>query len=56
MKNKKRNKLMRELKPFNSVIQICPVCNKIDVYKGDNHDCNQYAANADAREHMWSSD
>jgi len=28
------------LKPFNSVIQICEVCGKIDAYKGDKHNCN----------------
>ena len=27
------------LKPFNSVIQTCPVCGKLDVYKDDGHSC-----------------
>jgi len=27
------------LKPFNAIIQICPVCNKIDVYLNDGHSC-----------------
>lgn len=29
-----------ELKPLNAVIQICPICGKIDVYKDDGHDCD----------------
>jgi len=34
----KRERL-KELKPLNSVIQICPVCNKLDVYLNDGHSC-----------------
>lgn len=30
-----------ELKPLNSVIQVCPVCGKIDVYKDDGHECDK---------------
>lgn len=30
-----------ELKPFNAVIQICPDCGKIDVYKDDGHKCSR---------------
>jgi hypothetical protein len=33
------------LKPLNRCIQICPVCNKVDAYKGDNHDCMLEAQN-----------
>jgi hypothetical protein len=33
------SKITKRLKPFNAVIQICPKCNKIDVYKNDNHEC-----------------
>lgn len=32
------------LKPYNPVIQVCPVCGKIDVYKGDGHSCDAYLA------------
>ncbi len=28
-----------ELKPYNSVIQVCPDCGKVDVSKDDNHEC-----------------
>ena len=31
------------LKPFGEVIQVCPKCGKIDVYKGDGHFCNRQA-------------
>lgn len=35
------NKNLKEnLLPFNAIIQICPVCGKIDVYKDDGHICN----------------
>ena len=37
-KEKKRTK--ENLKSFNSVIQICPDCNKRDVYENDNHFCS----------------
>ena len=30
----------RELKPYNAVIQVCPICHKVDVYKDDGHYCN----------------
>ena len=32
---------MRELQPLNAVIQVCPICHKVDVYKDDGHDCEQ---------------
>ncbi len=35
----------KQLKKINSVIQICPICGKVDVYKNDNHDCIQSAQN-----------
>jgi hypothetical protein len=28
-----------KLKPLNSIIQICPICGKVDVYLNDGHDC-----------------
>ena len=31
----------KDLKPFNSIIQVCPVCGKVDAYKGDNHSCEE---------------
>jgi len=31
-----------DLKPYNAVIQICPVCEKVDVSKNDGHDCDDY--------------
>ena len=34
-----KKKSNEELKPLNSVIQVCPICGKIDVYKDDEHDC-----------------
>ncbi len=35
-------KKRRILKPRNMVIQICPVCDKLDVALNDNHDCGEY--------------
>lgn len=32
-----------ELKPLNSVIQICNTCGKVDVYKDDGHECDANA-------------
>jgi len=40
----------RKLKPFNSVIQQCSVCGKIDVYLGDNHSCLDYLAAKENRD------
>lgn len=31
--------LLDTLKPFNAVIQVCPVCSQVDVYKNDGHCC-----------------
>lgn len=30
----------KQLKPFNAVIQVCPRCRKVDVYRNDNHTCD----------------
>jgi hypothetical protein len=40
----------KDLKPFGAVIQRCPECGKIDVYKDDGHDCEMYIANREQRE------
>lgn len=32
-------KTKKDLKPFGSLIQVCPECGKIDVYLDDGHDC-----------------
>ena len=31
----------RKLVELNSVIQVCPDCGKIDVYKNDGHTCDR---------------
>lgn len=31
----------RQLEPFNAVIQICPDCGRVDVYKDDGHTCDR---------------
>jgi hypothetical protein len=41
----------KELEELNSNIQVCPVCGKIDAYKGDGHDCFQYAQNQASQEY-----
>ena len=41
---------MSELEPFNAVIQVCPQCGKVDVYKDDGHDCITHANNAEDKE------
>ncbi len=28
------------LEPLNAVIQVCPRCGQVDVYRGDNHECS----------------
>lgn len=40
-----------DLLPFNSVIQNCPICGKVDVYKNDGHDCVAYSQNQEAQEY-----
>ena len=40
MTKKERDKI---LKPLNAVIQVCPRCYKIDVYRGDGHVCDREA-------------
>ena len=37
---KKKNKKVK-LKEFNPVIQVCPKCRKVDVYKDDGHNCRR---------------
>ena len=37
-----QRRLKSELKPFNAVIQTCPVCGKIDVCLDDGHSCEDY--------------
>lgn len=32
--------MKKELEPFNEVIQVCPKCSKVDVYKDDGHTCD----------------
>ena len=46
MKNKNN-----KLKPFNSVIQICPNCQKIDVYENDEHDCEYLQISREQKEY-----
>ena len=31
-----------ELKPYNSVIQVCPDCGKVDVCLNDGHSCGEH--------------
>lgn len=45
MSLKKKLKKFKKLKPLNAVIQICPICNKVDVYKDDGHNCNEHPNN-----------
>ena len=33
--------IKKDLKDFNEVIQVCPECGKIDVYKNDGHECDR---------------
>ena len=40
-----------DLKPLNSVIQVCPICGKVDAYKDDGHDCLQSLQNQRAQEY-----
>lgn len=43
------------LKPYNAIIQVCPYCSKIDVYKDDNHFCDREYQNhrRESEEHLW---
>jgi len=40
-----------DLLPLNSVIQICPVCGKVDVYKNDGHNCFDHIQHEEAQEY-----
>lgn len=42
-----------KLKPFNSVIQACPRCGKVDVYKDDGHDCDACLRHVESEDCMW---
>ena len=33
---------------INAIIQVCPVCGKVDVYKNDGHDCNAHIQKEEA--------
>jgi predicted RNA-binding Zn-ribbon protein involved in translation (DUF1610 family) len=57
----KNNKEIREcdkyLEPFSSVIQKCPICGQLDVYRGDNHRCDVGYQNAvrENRDMYWNN-
>lgn len=40
-----------DLLPLNEVIQVCPECGKVDVYKNDGHSCLQHIQNERAQEY-----
>lgn len=42
---KKKKKTKKDLKSYNSVIQVCPECGEVDVYLNDGHDCFQHIQN-----------
>jgi hypothetical protein len=34
-------RIKKDLKPFDlRVMQVCPICHKIDAYKNDGHNCD----------------
>jgi hypothetical protein len=45
----KKEKL-KTLEEANGVIQVCD-CGKVDVYKGDGHDCGQQILNQESQEY-----
>lgn len=47
-----KQKKLKSLKPYDlSIIQVCPVCDKVDVYKDDGHDCLLSAQNQKSLEY-----
>lgn len=42
------------LKPYSSVIQVCPACFKVDVYKNDGHDCLHYLNRTLNEDNLWN--
>lgn len=40
-----------DLLPIGSIIQICPVCDKVDVYKDDGHNCSTHIFSQEAQEY-----
>jgi len=47
---RKKTKTKNDLLPLGPVIQICPDCGKVDVYKNDGHECNPDRNNANMEE------
>ena len=45
----------KKLKPFNSVIQVCPVCEKIDVVSGHEKECDPVGEDyrRENQDHWW---
>ena len=43
------------LLPMNAIIQICPICGKVDVYKNDNHDCMTHILNKESQDYNYNS-
>ncbi len=37
----------KDLKPLNTVIQVCPECGKMDVYLNDGHSCDKHVEGDD---------
>ncbi len=48
-----KTELLNTLKPFNEVIQVCPVCGKVDVYLHDGHSCSDYLDNEESRNYLY---
>ena len=44
-------KTKKDLLPLNNIIQICPECGKVDVYKDDGHDCTQHRQAEESQEY-----
>jgi hypothetical protein len=41
----------KKLEPLNAVIQVCPICGKVDAYKNDGHNCDAEYRRQEAQEY-----
>jgi len=56
MKKKTPEQKKKELKPLSSIIQVCPVCGKIDVYKNMSKENKEQEQKTDKRYCKWCND
>lgn len=46
-------KTKEDLLPWNSIIQVCPECGQVDVYKNDGHSCSAHLIREEEKDILY---